>query len=79
MAAVAVGLGLWVLTDKGQIITDGSDFYLDPTIMVVIVGSITFVVAFLGCVGALRENLLLLKVVGLCFFYILNFASLKGH
>ena len=63
MASVAVGLGLWVLTDKGKIISDGSNFYLDPTIMIVIVGGITFVVAFLGCVGALRENLLLLKVV----------------
>ena len=63
IATVAIGLGLWVLTDKGKIVTDSSDFFLDPTIMICIVGGITFVVAFLGCVGALRENLLLLKVV----------------
>lgn len=56
-----------MLTDKGKIVTDGSDFFLDPTIMICIVGGITFVVAFLGCVGALRENLLLLKIVSCQF------------
>ena len=63
IACVVIGLGLWLLTDKGKIVTDGTDFFLDPSIMVCTVGGITFVVAFLGCVGALRENLLILKVV----------------
>ena len=68
IASVIIGIGLWLLTDKGRIATEGTDFFLDPSIMICTVGGITFVVALLGCVGALRENLLLLKVVCIVFF-----------
>ncbi|KAL3863857.1 hypothetical protein ACJMK2_005584 [Sinanodonta woodiana] len=41
---------------------------MDPALLICIVGGITFIVAFLGCLGAVRENLILLKI----FFYLLS-------
>ena len=38
---------------------------LDPVWMVLVVGAITFILGFAGCVGALRENICLLKFVRL--------------
>ncbi|KAL5015885.1 hypothetical protein ScPMuIL_005474 [Solemya velum] len=71
IAAATVGIGYWTTVDKGQIVRDATDFFLDPSIILCLVGSITFTVAFCGCVGALRENTFLLK-----FFYISLFVVL---
>lgn len=60
----AVAVGTWQLTDDEKVITDAVDFVLDPFIIICIIGAITFTIAFLGCVGAVREHVLLLKSVG---------------
>lgn len=60
---VAIGVGSWQLTDRDKHITDAMDFILDPPIIICIIGAITFLVAFPGFFGALRENLMLLKLV----------------
>lgn len=44
-------------------IRDALDFFLDPAIILCVSGTIIFIVAFFGFVGALRENVLLLKIV----------------
>ncbi|KAM6284169.1 LOW QUALITY PROTEIN: tetraspanin-33 [Spheniscus humboldti] len=36
---------------------------VDPTILLVVVGVLTFVITFCGCVGSLRENICLLQTV----------------
>ncbi|KAL4232246.1 Tetraspanin-5 [Mactra antiquata] len=69
LAIAAIGLGIWMRTDKTLLVTTDTEFYLDLPLLTCIGGAVTFVVAFLGCVGALRENLILLKV----FFYVLIF------
>jgi len=63
IAVVAIGLGLWIRNDEFFLVTSDTEFYLDLPLMTCIGGAVTFVVAFLGCIGALREHLVLLKVV----------------
>lgn len=65
----AVGVGTWRLTDDEKVITDAVDFVLDPFIILCIIGAITFIIAFLGCVGAIREHSLMLKSVSYGIFY----------
>lgn len=67
---IAIGtivMGIWMRSDKTFFVTSDTDFYLDLPLMTCIGGGVTFVVAFLGCVGALRENLVLLRVVRMYF------------
>jgi hypothetical protein len=68
MAVIAIGLGIWMRADKTLLVTSNTEFYLDLPLLTCIGGGITFIVAFLGCVGALRENLVLLRVVIFIFF-----------
>lgn len=36
---------------------------VDPAILLVVVGVLTFLITFCGCVGSLRENICLLQTV----------------
>ncbi|XP_056004493.1 tetraspanin-33-like isoform X2 [Ostrea edulis] len=67
----AVGVGTWRLTDDEKVITDAVDFVLDPFIILCIIGAITFIIAFLGCVGAIREHSLMLKSFYICLSIVL--------
>lgn len=67
----AVAVGTWQLTDDEKVITDAVDFVLDPFIIICIIGAITFTIAFLGCVGAVREHVLLLKSFYICLSIVL--------
>ncbi|XP_006820014.1 tetraspanin-5-like [Saccoglossus kowalevskii] len=53
-------------------ITSITNFVLDPAFIFIVVGGIIFVLGFCGCIGALRENVLLLRVysvvLGIIFF-----------
>ncbi|KRZ40825.1 Tetraspanin-5 [Trichinella pseudospiralis] len=56
-------VGLWAQIEKNpfsQLGTRLSKFYLDPAWILIIVGGVTFIIGFTGCIGALRENTCLL-------------------
>ncbi|KRX84414.1 Tetraspanin-5 [Trichinella sp. T6] len=56
-------VGLWAQIEKNpfsQLGTRLSKFYLDPAWLLIIVGGVTFIIGFTGCIGALRENTCLL-------------------
>nr|XP_022338108.1 tetraspanin-33-like isoform X1 [Crassostrea virginica] len=67
----AVAVGTWLLTDDQKVITEAVDFVLNPFIIICIIGAITFTIAFLGCVGAAREHVLLLKSFYICLSIVL--------
>ena len=75
-----IAIGVWAYIEKekfkGSIgaTEDGEnginiyDIVFDLSIIVIIVGSVMFVITFCGCIGALRENALLLKLVNVIYF-----------
>ena len=64
-SVVAIVMGAWVLSERGQLVRDAASFFLDPSAMLCLLGALTFLVAVCGCLGALRENIRLLKAVGI--------------
>ncbi|XP_068183306.1 tetraspanin-14 isoform X2 [Antennarius striatus] len=75
LAGVAlIAAGLWAWSEKGILmdLTQVTRMHgFDPVWLVLVVGGLTFTLGFAGCVGALRENICLLKffsgVIG-CIF-----------
>ncbi|KAJ0004620.1 hypothetical protein NQD34_010834 [Periophthalmus magnuspinnatus] len=75
LGAALIAAGLWAWSEKGvlqdlSVLTRIHGF--DPVWALLVAGVVMFVLGFAGCVGALRENLCLLKafssMVGLIFF-----------
>ncbi|XP_073710659.1 tetraspanin-17 [Misgurnus anguillicaudatus] len=75
LGAAFLGIGLWAWAEKGVLsnlssITDLGGF--DPVWLFIVVGGVMFILGFAGCIGALRENTILLKFfsvfLGLIFF-----------
>ena len=72
LGAVLIGVGSWGFNEKqrygeGASYHEDFDFYkivFDLTIVMIILGIVIFVLSFAGCLGALRENVPLLK--GVC-------------
>lgn len=49
---------------------------VDPALLLIVVGSVMFLITFLGCFGALRNTICLLKMVCQCagFYLVLTLA-----
>ena len=60
MLLLAAGLWAWTEKDMFNNISKLTNVPLDPALWFIIVGGIVFIIGFLGCVGALRENTCLL-------------------
>ena len=58
-------MGIWAWTEKDTFsnLSRVAQVPLDPALFFIIVGFIIYIIGFLGCVGALRENTVLLFVV----------------
>ncbi|XP_064172871.1 tetraspanin-14-like [Anguilla rostrata] len=81
--AAFIGIGFWAWSEKGVLLdlTQVTRLHgFDPVWLVLAVGGVTFILGFAGCVGALRENICLLKffsgVIGFIFFLELTAAVL---
>ncbi|XP_023697441.1 tetraspanin-14 [Paramormyrops kingsleyae] len=81
--AAFIAIGFWAWSEKGVLldltqVTRSHGF--DPVWLVLVVGGVTFILGFAGCVGALRENICLLKfftvVIGFIFLLELTAAVL---
>ncbi|XP_026211839.1 tetraspanin-14 [Anabas testudineus] len=84
LAGVAfIAAGFWAWSEKGILLDLTQVTRLrgfDPVWLVLLVGGVTFILGFAGCVGALRENICLLKffsgIIGFIFFLELTAAVL---
>jgi len=65
VGAALIGVGTWSYIEKDRFDVDGArdiyDIIFDVSITIIVIGCIIFVIAFAGCLGALRENICLLK------------------
>lgn len=61
ISIIFIGVGSWAHDEK-QEYSDLDSLAFDPSVLLIILGCLVFVITFCGCVGALRENKLLLKV-----------------
>lgn len=63
LCILAVGVWAWNEKDMFRNLTNGSNIALDPAFILICCGTVTFIIGFTGCVGALRENTCLLSMV----------------
>uniref|UniRef100_A0A3B3U6U8 Tetraspanin n=1 Tax=Poecilia latipinna TaxID=48699 RepID=A0A3B3U6U8_9TELE len=54
-----VGIGVYAKVQKATTVRD--TFLIDPAVILIVVGVVMFFITFCGCIGALRENIRLLK------------------
>ncbi|TMS01664.1 Tetraspanin-14 [Larimichthys crocea] len=81
--AAFIAVGFWAWSEKGVLLdlTQVTRLHgFDPVWLVLVVGGVTFILGFAGCVGALRENICLLKffsgIIGFIFILELTAAVL---
>ncbi|XP_002739806.1 tetraspanin-33-like [Saccoglossus kowalevskii] len=59
ISIIFISVGVWARVEKNQL-GDLSTIHTDPAVLLIIAGSCMFVIAFLGFIGAIRENCCLL-------------------
>ncbi|CAG7731742.1 unnamed protein product [Allacma fusca] len=76
-----IGIGLYALVDQfqsgeGLRVNEVADVLFNVGLIIAIIGAVIFFVSFFGCIGALRENCVLLKAysVALLIFFLLELA-----
>ena len=55
-AVLILGVGVYMMVEKEDAYQNLSDLAFDPAVLFVILGGTLFLITFLGCLGALREN-----------------------
>jgi len=80
-----VGVGCWAFSEKNRLTggvnvdslqskySDVFDVVFDLTFLVIALGVLIFALSFVGCVGALRENICFLKCVRIIFLSTTDF------
>ena len=62
VSIILIGVGAWAHDEKDEY-SDLDSLAFDPSILLIVVGCLMFVITFCGCIGALRENKILLQIV----------------
>ena len=72
---MAIGFWSWSEKDVFNNIPKLTIIALDPAFILIIVGTVTFLIGFTGCVGALRENSCLLAMV--CIIFVMGLVWIR--
>lgn len=74
-----IAIGIWAVTEKGSVsnINQLTNSVFDPVSLLLVAGCVIFIIGFFGCVGALRENtiLLILYMIFLTVVFLLLVAA----
>lgn len=74
-----IAIGIWAITEKSSIsnINQLTNSVFDPVSLLLVAGCVIFVIGFFGCIGALRENtvMLILYMVFLAIVFLLLVAA----
>ncbi|XP_008486568.2 tetraspanin-5-like, partial [Diaphorina citri] len=71
LSIFAIGVWAWTEKDALRNFSKVTNIVLDPAFIFIIIGCITFIIGFTGCVGALRENTCLLATYAMLLAVIL--------
>lgn len=71
-AVLILVVGVYIMVEKKDAYQNLSDFSFDPAVLFVALGGALFIITFIGCLGALRENTFMLS----CYAYIVGFLLL---
>lgn len=84
-----IGIGIWAYLEKQKYynkeIESVYDVIFDLAIIFLVLGAVIFILGYAGCIGALRENVYLLKfvsisknshlILSICILTLINFLS----
>ncbi|XP_011189327.1 tetraspanin-5 isoform X1 [Zeugodacus cucurbitae] len=78
LCVLAIGIWAWNEKDMFSNLAKLTFIALDPAFVLICTGTITFIIGFTGCVGALRENTCLLSLYALFLSLLLTFEISLG-
>ncbi|XP_060526364.1 tetraspanin-5 isoform X3 [Cylas formicarius] len=78
LCILTVGVWAWSEKDIFNNLGKVANVALDPAFILICVGTLTFIIGFTGCVGALRENTCLLATYALFLSVLLLFEMTAG-
>lgn len=84
-----IGIGIWAYLEKQKYynkeIESVYDVIFDLAIIFLVLGAVIFILGYAGCIGALRENVYLLKfvsisknsdlILSICILTLINFLN----
>jgi tetraspanin-5 len=78
LGILTVGVWAWSEKDIFNNLGKVANVALDPAFILICIGTVTFIIGFTGCVGALRENTCLLATYAIFLSVLLLFEMTAG-
>ncbi|KAK9737593.1 Tetraspanin family [Popillia japonica] len=78
LGILTVGVWAWSEKDTFNNLSKVANVALDPAFILICIGTVTFIIGFTGCVGALRENTCLLATYAIFLSILLLFEMTAG-
>ncbi|ESO87360.1 hypothetical protein LOTGIDRAFT_175963 [Lottia gigantea] len=63
MGILITACGSWILNERTKLAREISEFMLNPAVIISVFGIILVFITLFGCIGTIRENILLIKTL----------------